>query len=904
MPPKRKARSDGSRSDINSEQGAKKPPAKRARKKTKEDGTTWVDDDTVPPPAEEKPTITLTLQIVDEDSNDSDYAPGEESGDDEEFIQYLLDKYVASPAPPVTRSRGRPKKQKEEDMPIKLTEPERAYFNRQTHAKKRELLELMKQVSTHVLDEGEIPHKFRVLSLPIADYVKSSVIKKLATLDEIQDMGGEGHKLRSWVDAFMRIPFGKSVPLPVTITDGSTKCSEFMVNARRQMNKQIYGMEPAKLQIMQILAQWIVNPTSVGNVIALQGPMGVGKCHARDTPILMHDGSIKLVQDIEIGDIVMGDDSTPRSVLNLGRGQDMMYTIHPTKGEKYTVNSEHILCLKQSGKGTIKHVARLDGSIAFKTIRFDNKLKRLQYKTFSSYEQAESYLDSFSEEENITEISVKDYLKLPTHIKKCWLKGYRKGVEFPYRPVEFDPYIIGLWLGDGSSSGSVITSQDAKILGYLNTTLRKYDLILNYRSQYDYYIRSYTRRNPNTFLTTLQKHGLINNKHIPNLYKINDRNVRLKVLAGLIDSDGHLINNCIEISQKSDILANDILYIARSLGFAAYLAKREKSCVYNGERKSGFYNVITISGNIDEIPVLLERKKPRIRLQEKDVLVTGIDIECIGEGDYYGFTLDGNNRYLMGDFTVTHNTSFARNAIADVLQRPFEFFTLGGASDIANYIGHSYTYEGSLWGRVADSLMHAKTMNPVLYFDELDKISTTPQGEEIVSMLIHMTDRSQNSQFHDRYFAGVDFDLSQCLFVFSFNDVDKVHPILRDRMTVIHCSGYSEKDKIVILRDYIWKEILERLRFREDEISLTEDAIKYLISEYSSEEKGVRTLIRTVESMMTRINMLRVAKDDSMKDYKFYMDISFPCKITEEVVKKILCDLDVKKVEEWKSLYT
>jgi ATP-dependent Lon protease len=195
-------------------------------------------------------------------------------------------------------------------------------------------------------------------------------------------------------------------------------------------------------------------------------------------------------------------------------------------------------------------------------------------------------------------------------------------------------------------------------------------------------------------------------------------------------------------------------------------------------------------------------------------------------------------------------------------------------------------------------------MNPVLYFDELDKISTTPQGEEIVSMLIHMTDRSQNSQFHDRYFAGVDFDLSQCLFVFSFNDVDKVHPILRDRMTVIHCSGYSEKDKIVILRDYIWTEILERLRFREDEITLTEDAIKYLISEYSSEEKGVRTLIRTVESMMTRINMLRVAKDDSMKDYKFYMDISFPCKITEEVVKKILCDLDVKKVEEWKSLYT
>jgi ATP-dependent Lon protease len=263
----------------------------------------------------------------------------------------------------------------------------------------------------------------------------------------------------------------------------------------------------------------------------------------------------------------------------------------------------------------------------------------------------------------------------------------------------------------------------------------------------------------------------------------------------------------------------------------------------------------------------------------------------------------GNVIALQGPMGVG-KTSFARNAIAEVLQRPFEFFTLGGASDIANYIGHSYTYEGSLWGRIADSLMHAKTMNPVMYFDELDKISTTPQGEEIVSMMIHMTDRSQNTQFHDRFFAGVDFDLSQCLFVFSFNDIEKVHPILRDRMTVIHCGGYNEKDKMVILKDYIWPEILERLNFKKDEITLTDSAIKYMIEQFSKEEKGVRTLIRTVESMMTRINMLRVAKHDSMKDYKFYMDISFPFIITEEVVKKVLCDFDKKEAEVWRTLYT
>jgi ATP-dependent Lon protease len=190
-----------------------------------------------------------------------------------------------------------------------------------------------------------------------------------------------------------------------------------------------------------------------------------------------------------------------------------------------------------------------------------------------------------------------------------------------------------------------------------------------------------------------------------------------------------------------------------------------------------------------------------------------------------------------------------------------------------------------------------------MYFDELDKVSTTPQGDEIVSMMIHMTDRSQNTQFHDRYFAGVDFDLSQCLFVFSFNDIDKVHPILRDRMNIINCDGYTEKDKTVILKDYIMPQILERLCFKKEDVILSDSAIKFMIEEYSKEEKGVRTLIRTVESMMTRINMLRVAKHESMKDYKFYMDIEFPLTISESVIKTILIDSSKKEPEPWRSLY-
>jgi ATP-dependent Lon protease len=261
----------------------------------------------------------------------------------------------------------------------------------------------------------------------------------------------------------------------------------------------------------------------------------------------------------------------------------------------------------------------------------------------------------------------------------------------------------------------------------------------------------------------------------------------------------------------------------------------------------------------------------------------------------------GNVIALKGPMGVG-KTSFARNGIAGALKRPFEFFGLGGAADSANFVGHSYTYEGSMWGRIADSLMNARCMNPVMYFDELDKISETPHGQEIASMLIHLTDRSQNSQVHDRYFAGVDIDLSQCLFVFSFNDESKVHPILKDRMQVIHCSGYSADDKYQIVDKYIWPQMLERTNFKD--LSITPDAIKLLIKEYSRDEEGVRTLIRALETLTTRINLLRIADEKTAKSYKFYTKIALPCTIDPTLAQHILQDLGAPVNESWRQLYS
>ena len=450
----------------------------------------------------------------------------ESEEDEEEFIKHLMDKYVRPErgmSPARRGGRGRKGREDPEEPALALNEEEEDYFEDLSKSKKRKLNEKMKGLAKLVSD-GEVPYKFRVLELPISDQLKASVIRKIDILNEMDADGGEVHKLKTWVDGFLRIPFGNIVPLPVKFAEDRVGCSKFLADTQVTMDNAVYGMNAAKAQIMQIVAQWIANPTSVGNVIALKGPMGVGK------------------------------------------------------------------------------------------------------------------------------------------------------------------------------------------------------------------------------------------------------------------------------------------------------------------------------------------------------------------------------------------TSFARHGVAEVLKRPFEFFSLGGASDSANFVGHSYTYEGATWGRIADAVMSARCMNPVIYFDELDKVSTTAHGEEIISMLIHLTDRSQNSHFHDRYFAGVDFDLSQCLFVFSFNDETKIHPILKDRMQVITCSGYTAEDKKVILGQYIWPQVLKRLNMEKD-LTITDEAVKFMISEYSNEEEGVRVLIRSVETLVTRINLLRIADEKTAKTYPFYKAVKLPMSITPDDIKALLVESKVVN-ESWRHLYT
>jgi ATP-dependent Lon protease len=251
----------------------------------------------------------------------------------------------------------------------------------------------------------------------------------------------------------------------------------------------------------------------------------------------------------------------------------------------------------------------------------------------------------------------------------------------------------------------------------------------------------------------------------------------------------------------------------------------------------------------------------------------------------------------------TGKTSLVKEGISKILNRPFAFIALGGATDSSFLEGHGYTYEGSTWGKIVQILIDSKCMNPVIYFDELDKISDTPRGEEIAGILTHLTDTSQNSQFHDKYFAEINFDLSKCLFIFSYNDESKVNPILKDRMYRIQTKGYNQKQKTVIGNSYLLPKIREQVRFNEEEIVIPDETIHYIIDNYCNKEDGVRNLKRCLEIIYTKLNLYRLMKPGSnLFEEDMSLKVEFPFKVTKDIVDKLI-KIDKENVSALYSMY-
>ena len=410
-------------------------------------------------------------------------------------------------------------------------------------------------------------------------------------------------------------------------------------------------------------------------------------CHAKDSKVLMYDGTIKMVQDVLVGDQLMGDDSECRNVVKLHTGVDTMYKLETSKGHNIEVNKDHILCLMATHIGSItlsKKENRYKCAWQEKDINgypvnkcknfpFKSHTKKIYRKNVKYYDNSESAFESaniyqrslvnntnYIKNGDIIEIPVCEYIKIMDKIGRRNYYLYSNKVQFEGNEVSFDPYMLGYWLGDGSSGASAITTMDKEVVDYFDKELDMSCNVIdkpNNKSKTYYYSNGHGK--PNTFLKFLQSHNLIKNKHIPHNYKINDEHTRLQVLAGLIDSDGHYQprSNQFEIVLKDETLVDDIVFLSRTLGFSARKVSTIKTCTNSKipNKKGIYFRCIIYGDGIEKIPVLLKRKMASSRKINKNATKYGFSVSKIDDGKYYGFTVDNNHRYLTEDCVVHHN---------------------------------------------------------------------------------------------------------------------------------------------------------------------------------------------------------------------------------------------------------
>lgn len=351
-------------------------------------------------------------------------------------------------------------------------------------------------------------------------------------------------------------------------------------------------------------------------------------CLGKDVKVLMFDGSTKLSQEICVGDVLMGPDSCPRNVLKIDSGISNLYEVSPKKGEKWICNDEHIFTVHD------QYITR--------SMRLYNSAKT----------------------SDIVDKHIKEILKFQKNNGEIGhLKLVRTGVEFKEETIPIDPYLLGLWLAEGTKHKGnpyfSICKQDSDIIDYLlSYPLPKgIECKIKDDSENCVQVRFVGCGSKNIFREEFKKCiDELGNVFIPQNYLINSVENRLRLLAGLIDGDGYKKSDgcCFSISTKWESLGEGIVYLVRSLGL--YPSYKWKRSTIKSRNFEAYYFRIGISGHTEIIPNILSRKKASKRKQIKDVLHTGFSLKPIGKGAWFGFTVDGDNRYLLGDFTITHNS--------------------------------------------------------------------------------------------------------------------------------------------------------------------------------------------------------------------------------------------------------
>lgn len=350
-----------------------------------------------------------------------------------------------------------------------------------------------------------------------------------------------------------------------------------------------------------------------------------GKCFARGTRVWMHDGRLMPIEEVTAGEAVLGVDGRPKKVAETHRGVGALFRVRQSNGMEYVTNGAHELVLR-CGRGT-------------------------ESKRFP--------------EGAVVEMAVRDFTALPPSLQKK-LYGFRGAAEFdPGSAMPLDPYLLGVWLGDGTSDAARLTinNEDAELLEHLRASFPLAAFHQYKPGAQTVILSTHTRaafKRPNDFLAGLRALGVIDNKHIPDAYRTAPRCDRLALLAGLLDTDGHASECSWEITTKYPALRDGIIHLARSVGLTTSVVLK---------RAMGLdYHRICVWGDVLQVPVKLSRKRNILRPSRLPSRSDSrLSVEPIGDGEYFGFSLEGHapedRRFFLEDFTVVHNSSVGRLGI-------------------------------------------------------------------------------------------------------------------------------------------------------------------------------------------------------------------------------------------------
>jgi len=431
------------------------------------------------------------------------------------------------------------------------------------------------------------------------------------------------------------------------------------------------------------------------------------------------------------------------------------------------------------------------------------------------------------------EMSVSDYIQL-SELESQQYMGYRTGVLFEEILLDVCPY----------EYGSFICFHNLLVI----------DAHYNIRS---------------TML--LAQYGI---DKIHNDFIYNSINNRLLVIAAIIDHCGQSIFKSYDVIINNSLILSQFVFLCRSVGFKCKLTN----------------NCVRVTGNIHIIP----SKKFTIEKRSYIENVFRFSVEYIGNGRYCGFELTGNKRFLLKDFTVTHNTSIAK-AIAEILNLPFGQISLGGMVDSCLLDGQGEGWVGSSSGKIVKILQNNKCMNGVILFDEVDKLGQTQHGKDVQYSLLHITDFTQNTEFKDHYVGhNVSIDLSKMIFIYAMNTTSEIDPALLSRMPIVKIPDYNKKDKCKILIDYIHPQLVKNCGWTTDDIILLPEVSNYIIQKVNTikgSEGGVRRIKDFLTVIVNKVSLLLRIPIDKRSEISLTFDTKKittpPLTLTTEIIDEL-----------------